>query len=136
MNKLIGLLICVFAAGCVLAQEQSAESAEAARTPVSPGHSRLFASVWGANYISVSDTASMREIKRIPADNDGPATSYVTKDNRRLYLENGGYRGRTVSIVDPQRMMIDHQIPISGANGDRATRIRSEEHTSELQSPA
>jgi YVTN family beta-propeller protein len=41
-------------------------------------------------------------------------------------LENGGYRGRTVSIIDPTRLTIEQQVPISGANGDRATRIQQD----------
>jgi YVTN family beta-propeller protein len=126
MKKLIGMLFCLFATDSMAAQAQSGDAAEPIKTPIARPSSRLFASVWGANYISVSDTASMREIKKIPADNDGPATIYVTKDNRHLYLENGGYRGRTVSIIDPQRLTIDRQIPISGANGDRATRIQED----------
>jgi DNA-binding beta-propeller fold protein YncE len=126
MKKIIGMLMCVFATHPALTQGQSSEPAEPVKAQGSQHASRLFASVWGANYVSVVDTGSMREIKKIPADNDGPATSYLTTDNRRLYLENGGYRGRTVSIIDPHRLVIDQQVPISGANGDRATRIQQD----------
>jgi DNA-binding beta-propeller fold protein YncE len=125
MKKIIGILMCVFAAHPALPQGQASGAAEPVKAQASHP-SRLFASVWGANYVSVVDTGSMREIKKIPADNDGPATSYLTTDNRRLYLENGGYRGRTVSIIDPNRLVIDRQIPISGANGDRATRMQQD----------
>jgi YVTN family beta-propeller protein len=126
MKHLLALFLTFFAFQDVPAQESATPAVQAIST-VTPAHStRLFASIWGANYISVVDTASMREIKKIPADNDGPATSYVTIDNRRLYLENGGYRARTVSIIDPKNLTIEQQVPVSGANGDRATRIQQD----------
>ena len=118
--KAIGLMLVLATAGVAAG---TAAAQPAAAPPAAHG-SRLFISVWGANYVSVADTAAMREIRRIPAANDGPATIYATPDNRRLYLENGGYRGRTASVIDPERMVILRQIPISGANGDRATRIQ------------
>jgi YVTN family beta-propeller protein len=123
-RRSIALLMSLIALGSV--RPLPSEAAESVPAPSAPAGTRLFASIWGANYICVADTLTMREIKKIPADNDGPATSYLTNDGRRLYLENGGYRGRTVSIIDPRRMTIDHQIPISGANGDRATRIEAD----------
>jgi YVTN family beta-propeller protein len=126
MKHLLGLFLVLFASQGTTALESTTPSAESTSTSTSAHPTRLFASVWGANYISVADTALMREIARIPADNDGPATSYATIDNRRLYLENGGYRGRTVSIIDPQRLTIEQQIHVSGANGDRATRIQQD----------
>jgi YVTN family beta-propeller protein len=86
--------------------------------------SLLFASVWGANYISVVDLADFREIKRIPANADGPATEYATPDNHKLYVENGGYRSNTVSVLNPATLTLDRQFAISGNIGDRATRIQ------------
>lgn len=111
-------------AGAMTLQAMGAPASPQPLDHAAPRGERLFASIWGANYIAVADAATLREIRKIPADNDGPATLYPTTDDRRLYLENGGYRGRTVSIIDPGAMVITHQVTISGANGDRAARIQ------------
>jgi YVTN family beta-propeller protein len=114
-----------------IAYEGSPEIQAGAAGPVSAdigGSPRnlLFASVWGANYISVVDLADLREIKRIPADADGPATEYPTPDNRKLYVENGGYRSNTVSVINPVTLLLEHQLLLSGDIGDRATRMQGD----------
>jgi YVTN family beta-propeller protein len=91
-----------------------------------PPRTLLYTSVWGDNYVSVSDGMKMRELRQFAAEADGPATLMATPDQRKIYLENGGPDARTVGVIDTKAMMQTRQIQMSGVQGDRATRIESD----------
>jgi DNA-binding beta-propeller fold protein YncE len=84
----------------------------------------LYTSVWGDNYVSVSDGRSMRELAQLPALADGPAVLEATPDQRKIYLENGGPDARTIGVIDTLAMRQTRQVEMSGVQGDRATRIQ------------
>jgi YVTN family beta-propeller protein len=84
----------------------------------------LYTSVWGDNYVSVSDGTGMRELAQLPALADGPAVLEATPDQRKIYLENGGPDARTIGIIDTRAMRQTRQVEMSGVQGDRATRIQ------------
>jgi hypothetical protein len=67
----------------------------------------LSTSVWGDNYVSVSDGTTMREIKQSGAQADGPAVLEATPDESKIYLENGGPDARIVGGGFGWTMMSD-----------------------------
>jgi YVTN family beta-propeller protein len=89
-----------------------------------PPRTLLYTSVWGDNYVSVSDGSTLRELAQFGAQADGPAVLEATPDQRKIYLENGGPDARTVGVVDVKGMRLTRQIEMSGVQGDRATRIQ------------
>jgi YVTN family beta-propeller protein len=93
-------------------------------TAGTPSRVLLYTSVWGDNYVSVSDGTAMRELRQIAAMADGPAVLEATPDQRKIYLENGGPDARTIGILDTKAMVQTRQIEMSGVQGDRATRIQ------------
>jgi DNA-binding beta-propeller fold protein YncE len=89
------------------------------------GRTLLYASIWGANHISISDAEKFREIKQIPAQADGPAVLMETPDHSKVYVEMGGPTGRTVGVLDTSRNQIMRHIDMPVMiQGDRATRIQ------------
>jgi hypothetical protein len=110
------LLVLPVLVGTVLAQP-------ALGRPGEPRH-LLLTTVTSANYLSVADPTTMRELVQLGGHATAPSVPEVLPGGRKVYVENAGVTKGSISVVDTSSLRITRQVEPSGGIGDRSARIQ------------